>query len=73
MTMKSFAAEYNGRTVTRKSAKTYTHASVVRWSNGEEQVASFHTSEPAALKGILTAQQKKNGAQVVATVPVKLA
>jgi hypothetical protein len=71
--MNTYTATYNGQTVTRKSAKVYTHASLVRWSNGETQIASFHTSETAALKGILTAQQKRNGAAVVGTVRVSRA
>lgn len=69
--MTTYEATYEGQTVTRKSTKRYTHASVVRWgSTGEVSIASFHTSEPAALKGVLTAQQKQNGARVIAIVPV---
>ncbi len=66
----TYTATYGGKTVTRKGTKLYTHASVVRWSNGDTEVVSFHTSEAAALKGVLTAQQKGNGAHVVAAVPV---
>lgn len=67
---KTFTATYNGKTVTRTSTQPYTHASVVRWSDGTEEVASFHNSEAAALKGVLTAQQKAKGAQVIKAVKV---
>lgn len=68
--MNTYSATYNGQTITRKSRRVYTHASVVRWSNGEVAVASFHYSEAAAAKGVLTAQQKANGAAVVDVVAV---
>jgi hypothetical protein len=68
--MTTYTATYAGETVERKSVKAYTHASVVRWSDGDTAVASFHMSESAAWKGVLTAQQKGRGAAVVAVVPV---
>lgn len=71
MTTREFTATYQGQTAKRSSAKTYTHASVVRWSDGSVGIASFHISETAALKGVLTGQQKRNGAAVVAVVPVQ--
>jgi hypothetical protein len=69
---KVYAAQWNGVTRQRSSNKAYTHASVVRWSNGSEDIASFHCSESAAAKGVLTAQQKSNGARVIAVVPAML-
>jgi len=66
---RTVSATWNGPTTTRGSKRDYAYASVVRWSDGTEGVASFHASEIAALKGVLTAQQKRNGAQVIATVP----
>lgn len=69
---KIFSVVHNGVTTTRTSSHPYTHASVVRWSNGTETVASFHTSEAAALKGVLTGDQKKYGAQVIKALPVKV-
>lgn len=65
---RTVSATWNGQTVTRTSNRAYAFASVVRWSNGTEEVASFHASEIAALKGVLTAQQKQNGAQVIAAI-----
>lgn len=69
---KTFTVTHNGKTVTRTSNQPYTHASIVRWPDGTEGVVSFHNSEAAALKGVLTAQQKQNGAQVVKAVAVKV-
>lgn len=66
----AYTATHNGHTVTKTSNKPYTHASVVKWSDGTESIASFHMSEAAAQKGVLTAQQKANGAHVVSVVPV---
>lgn len=68
--MTTYTASHEGQTVTRRSTKPYSHASLVRWSDGTVAIASFHTSEVAALKGVLTAQQKRNGAAVVGTAPV---
>jgi hypothetical protein len=65
-------ATYQGQTVTRTSKRAYAFASVVRWGNGETTIATFHATEAAALKGSLTAQQKQNGAQVVAAVPTTI-
>lgn len=70
---KTSIATYQGQTATRTSTKAYTHASVVRWSDGSVDIASFHTSEIAALKGVLTAQQKRNGSAVIAVVPATAA
>jgi hypothetical protein len=67
--MAVYTATFEGQTVTRVSVKPYTHASVVRWSNAETGIVSFHAREAAALKGVLTGQQRGNGASVVAVVP----
>ena len=64
----TYTAAYGGRVFTRTSVRSYSHASVVRWSDGTVAVNSWHTSEAAAVKGTLTAQQKQNGASVVAAV-----
>jgi hypothetical protein len=63
-------ATWNGKTKKRTAARAYTHASVVRWSDGSEAIVSFHTSEALALRGTLHASQVENGARVVAAVPV---
>lgn len=68
----TYTVTYNGKTVTRTSAKVYTHASVVLWSDGKVSIPSFHSTEAAALKGSLTAQQKEFGAEIIA-VPVQVA
>lgn len=64
------AANWNGQTFTRKSTRAYKFASVVRWRDGSEAVASWHATEAAAAKGVLTAQQRLAGALVIATVKV---
>jgi hypothetical protein len=71
--MTKYSATYEGQTVTRRSSKRYTHASVVRWGDGTTGIVSFHTSENAAIKGTLTKQQKDRGAAVVAAIPTKVA
>lgn len=69
----TYTATYEGQTRTRTSARAYTHASVVRWSNGEVVILSFHGSQAAAMKGTLTSGQKANGARVIAAVPLSIA
>lgn len=61
----------DGKTVTRTSHREYTHASVVRLSNGDKVVWGFHGSEAAARSATLTSQQKKNGMAVIDALPVK--
>lgn len=56
---------------TRQSNRAYSHASLVRWSDGTVSVGSWHISEAAACKGVLTAQQKRNGAAVIGVLPVR--
>ena len=68
--MTIYTATWNGETTTRVSTRVYTHASVVRWWDGTEQIVSFHGTESAALRGTLTADQRHNGAAVIAAVPV---
>lgn len=70
--MTHYTATWNGETFTRNSKRTYTHASVVRWANGTEAVLSWHGTEAAALKGVLTGQQKEYGARIIAAVPVNV-
>lgn len=66
----TYTATWQGKTYTRTSKRTYTHASVVRWWDGREAVISFHGSEQAARKGVLTGDQKRSGAAVIAAIPV---
>jgi hypothetical protein len=66
----TFTATWQGKTYTRTSNRTYTHASVVRWSDGTEAVVSWHGTEKAALKGALTGHQKQGGARVITAIPV---
>jgi 8-oxo-dGTP pyrophosphatase MutT (NUDIX family) len=61
----------DGKTYTRTSHREYTHASVVRLSNGDKVVWGFHGSEANARATPLTSQQKKNGMAVVDALPVK--
>ncbi len=77
MTAKTIAYTANyttadGQTVTaeRSSFRTYTHAAVIQSSDGKVGIWSFHSTEALALKGPLTADQKKNGLKVIAAVPV---
>lgn len=70
--MTTSVVEYNGETFQRSTkGPAYTHASVVQWSDGTREVASWHTSEAAASRGTLTAQQRRNGAQVVDVLQVR--
>lgn len=61
----------NGQTITRTSTRDYTHASVVRKSDGTKVVWGFHGSENAARNTPLTSMQRKNGFAVVDVLPVK--
>jgi 8-oxo-dGTP pyrophosphatase MutT (NUDIX family) len=61
----------DGKTYTRTSHREYTHASVVRLSNGDKVVWGFHGSEANARATPLTSQQKKNGMAVIDALPVK--
>lgn len=68
--MTTYTATWNGQTETRNSKRAYTHAAVIRWSNGKEDIVSFHGSEEAARRGSLTKLQRMQGAKVIAAVPL---
>jgi 8-oxo-dGTP diphosphatase len=65
----TYVATWNGETFTRTSKRAYTHASVVRLTDGTEVAYSFHGTEAAALRGVLTSYQKTAGMRVIAAVP----
>lgn len=56
---------------TRNSTHNYRHVAVVRWSDGSIGFAKWAATEASA-RSCLTAQQKTNGATVVAVVPATL-
>lgn len=70
--MTTYEATHKGQTYTRNSKRAYAFASVVRWRDGDESVASWHATRPLAERGTLTAQQRQAGAQIVAVVNVKV-
>jgi hypothetical protein len=68
--MTTYTATWKGKTYTHTSTRAIGWASVVRWSDGEEGVTSWHATAAAARKGVLTGQQKRGGAQVIDIVQV---
>lgn len=52
----------------RTSARTYTHAAVVRWSDGRVTVGVRWSTSETGARACLTRQQRDNGASVIAVV-----
>lgn len=57
---------------TRTTERNYTHAAVVQGISGKRYIASFHSSEALAAKGVLTGTQRQNGMRVVQTIPLEV-
>lgn len=52
----------------RTSARAYTHAAVVQWSDGSIAVGAKWSGSEAGARACLTRQQRDNGAKVIAVV-----
>jgi len=56
----------------RTSARRYAYASVVRWSDEKISVGVKWSATESGARNCLTKDQRANGAQVIAVVPVHL-